>query len=58
MIKEPESRHELGFFFIGVSLGNIGVQLVLMLIQSIVDVRLKCKNYISKKNAKKTVKKN
>ena len=32
MIVEPESRHELGFFFIGVALFNISVQLVLMLI--------------------------
>lgn len=51
MIVEPESRHQLGFFFIGISLGNIGVHLLLMLFQSGVDMRLKCKRYIAKKNA-------
>ena len=58
MVGEPESRHELGFFFIGVIVFNISVQLALMLIQSIVDIRLKCKRYIFKKNEKKTLKNN
>ena len=51
MIVKPESCHEFGFFFIGVSLGNIGVHLLLMLVQSIVGIRLKCKRYSAKKNA-------
>ena len=58
MVVEPESRYELEFFFIGVILLNISVQIVLMLIHSFVVVRLKCKKYISKKNAEKTLKSN
>ena len=44
-VGEPETRHELGFVFIGTSLSNILVHLLLMLSQTVYHLKLRCKRY-------------
>ena len=40
IVGEPETRYELGYVFIGVSLGNISVHLVFMLLAIIIRAKL------------------
>ena len=42
-IREPETRHNLGFVFIGVSLGNICTHLITMLVETAIKTKLRYK---------------
>ena len=53
IIGEPEPRYELGFVFISIALCNVAVHLISMIIDTIINIRLKCKRHKSLKDAKK-----
>ena len=43
IVGEPEVRYMLGYIFIGVVLGNVAVHLLVMITQTLIDLRLKYK---------------
>ena len=51
IVGEPETRYELGYVFIGASLGNISVHFVLMLLETFIRTKLACKKYLNRKKA-------
>ena len=52
IIGEPETRHLLGYAFIGASLGNVGVHLLAMLLETAINARLRCKRRAHKRPPK------
>ena len=53
IVGEPETRHELGYVFIAVSLGNIAVHMIFLIYESIYRAKLSCKRCTNKRRAKK-----
>ena len=52
-IVEPETRHELGFIFIAISLGNVALHLFTMVLESLRGIKEKCKQRIARKMIEK-----
>ena len=55
IVKEPETRHELGFMFIAVCLSNIVTHLVFMLYETGIRIKLVCKRQSNRRKSKRLV---
>ena len=50
-VSQPETRNDLGFWFIGISLGNICVHISIMLFDSLKKIIQRCKGRQARKKA-------
>ena len=53
IVWKPETRHELGFVFIGIVFTNIFVHIVFMLRETCIRAKLICKRRLNRKKAEK-----
>ena len=53
VVGEPETRHLLGFAFMAVCLGNVGIHLVTMIVTTGITVKLSCRKRIWRNRIKK-----
>ena len=53
MVGEPETRYDIGYAYIIMSLANIVLQLITMIYESSMRVKLSCKRCINRRKASK-----
>ena len=55
IVGEPDTRHQLGFFFIATTQGNIAIHLVLMIIETIHQLKLRIRRCLNRRKSRKNV---